>query len=235
MSKSDSDDDSDIYEMTMVEYDKESDKDTEDKDKDNDKDDEDEDDEDEEDEDEEDEEDDEDYKRDKRDKKDKRDKRDKKDEQRDKRDEKDKDESYFEDEYEQVPTFKQFEHIGEANDLDIAAGFDLDPKNKRKMMANLTGEERFRKIANQYINENFKQIIRPSVISNLLENIRKIEYKNPKAFILAYYFIASGKKDKQLQSVISEYITNEEMGVDIKDVVRYIRLIRNSSSMEKEL
>lgn len=211
MSKSDSDDDSDIYEMTMVEYDKESEKNS-------DKDDGDED-EDEDDEDEDEDEDKDDKKSDKSDKK-----SDKSDS-----DDEDSDESYLEDEYEQVPTFKQFEHIGEANDLDIAAGFDLDPKNKRKMMANLTGEERFRKIANQYINENFKQTIRPSVIANLLESIGKIEYKNPKAFILAYYFIATGKKDKQLQSIISEYIENEEMGVDIKDVVRYIKLIRNST------
>jgi hypothetical protein len=211
MSKSDSDDDSDIYEMTMVEYDKESEKNS---DKDDDEDDEDNDEEDE----------DEEEKGDKKgDNKSKSDKSDS--------DEEDGDESYLEDEYEQVPTFKQFEHIGEANDLDIAAGFDLDPKNKRKMMANLTGEERFRKIANQYINENFKQTIRPSVIANLLENIKKIEYKNPKAFILAYYFIATGKKDKQLQSIIFEYIENEEMGVDIKDVVRYIRLIRNLSAV----
>ena len=217
MSKSDSDDDSDIYEMTMVEYDKESEKNS---DKDDDEDD-DEDNDDEEDDDEE-------EKGDKKGNK----KGDKKSDKSDKSDsDEEGDESYLEDEYEQVPTFKQFEHIGEANDLDIAAGFDLDPKNKRKMMANLTGEERFRKIANQYINENFKQTIRPSVIANLLENIKKIEYKNPKAFILAYYFIATGKKDKQLQSVISEYIENEEMGVNIKDVVRYIRLIRNLSAV----
>jgi len=218
MSKSDSDDDSDIYEMTMVEYDKESEKNS-DKDDDDDEDDEDSDEE---------EDDDEEEKGDKKGNK----KGDKKSDKSDKSDsDDDGDESYLEDEYEQVPTFKQFEHIGEANDLDIAAGFDLDPKNKRKMMANLTGEERFRKIANQYINENFKQTIRPSVIANLLENIKKIEYKNPKAFILAYYFIATGKKDKQLQSVISEYIENEEMGVNIKDVVRYIRLIRNLSAV----
>ena len=216
MSKSDSDDDSDIYEMTMVEYDKESEKNS---DKDDDEDD---------DEDNDDEEEDEEEKGDKKGNK----KGDKKSDKSDKSDsDEEGDESYLEDEYEQVPTFKQFEHIGEANDLDIAAGFDLDPKNKRKMMANLTGEERFRKIANQYINENFKQTIRPSVIANLLENIKKIEYKNPKAFILAYYFIATGKKDKQLQSVISEYIENEEMGVNIKDVVRYIRLIRNLSAV----
>jgi hypothetical protein len=208
MSKSDSDDDSDIYEMTMVDYEKNSDHEDEEDKKDKDKD--------EDDNDEEDDEDDEDE-----DEKDKRDKRD--------RDEGDDEDFYSEDEYEQVPTFKQFEHMGEANDLDIAAGFNLDPKNKRKMMANLTGEERFRKIANQYINENFKKIISPSVISKLLENIKKIEYKNPKAFILAYYFIETGKKDKQLPSIISEYITNEEMGVDIKDIVRYIRLIRNSA------
>jgi hypothetical protein len=208
MSKSDSDDDSDIYEMTMVEYDKESEKNS-------DKDDDDEDDEDNDEEEDEDEE----------------EKGDKKGNKKGDSDNDNGDESYLEDEYDQVPTFKQFEHIGEANDLDIAAGFDLDPKNKRKMMANLTGEERFRKIANQYINENFKQTIRPSVIANLLENIKKIEYKNPKAFILAYYFIATGKKDKQLQSVISEYIENEEMGVNIKDVVRYIRLIRNLSAV----
>jgi hypothetical protein len=192
--------------MTMVEYDKESEKNS---DKDDDDEDGDEDNDEEEDDDE-------------------KEKGDKKGNKKGDSDE-DGDESYLEDEYDQVPTFKQFEHIGEANDLDIAAGFDLDPKNKRKMMANLTGEERFRKIANQYINENFKQTIRPSVIANLLENIKKIEYKNPKAFILAYYFIATGKKDKQLQSVISEYIENEEMGVNIKDVVRYIRLIRNLS------
>jgi len=137
-----------------------------------------------------------------------------------------------EEEYEQVPTFRQFEHVGEANELDIIAGFDLDPKNRRKMMANLTGEERFRKIANQYINENFKGMISTSLISNLLEHIKKIEYKNPRAFVLAYYFIIKSKKDKtkdkDLSTVISEYIANEEIGIDIKDIVRYIRLIRNS-------
>jgi len=137
-----------------------------------------------------------------------------------------------EEEYEQVPTFRQFEHVGEANELDIIAGFDLDPKNRRKMMANLTGEERFRKIANQYINENFKGLISTSLISNLLEHIKKIEYKNPRAFVLAYYFIIKSKKDKtkdkDLSTVISEYIANEEIGIDIKDIVRYIRLIRNS-------
>lgn len=161
-----------------------------------------------------------------------------KEEEREERDREDRDKSRldrrddgdttYDDEYNQVPTFGQFQHMGELNELDIVSGFDLDPKNRRKMMANLTGEERFRKIANQYISENFKKIIRPTVISNLLENIKKIEYKNPKAFILAYYFISTGKKDDELPDTISDYIKNEEMGVDIKDVVRYVRLIRNS-------
>ena len=136
------------------------------------------------------------------------------------------DAAYVEDEYEQVPTFKQFEHMGEANELDIVAGFDMDSKNRRKMMANLTGEERFRKVANQYINDNFKGLIKSSVIANLLEHVKKIEYKNPKAFILAYYFIESGKKDKELTETISEYIIDEEIGIDIKDVIRYIRFLR---------
>ena len=138
-------------------------------------------------------------------------------------------EDAYEDEYNQVPAFGQCQHMGETNELDIAAGFDLDPKNRRKMMANLSGEERFRKIANQYIKDNFKGIINPSVISKLLEYIKKIEYKNPKAFVLAYYFIADkkDKKDKDLSEIMSDYITDEEMGIDIKDIVRYIRLIRN--------
>jgi hypothetical protein len=147
----------------------------------------------------------------------------------DKRGDRGEGEDAYEDEYNQVPAFGQFQHMGEANELDIAAGFDLDPKNRRKMMANLSGEERFRKIANQYIKDNFKRIINPSVISRLLEYIKKIEYKNPKAFVLAYYFIADkkDKKDTDLSEIMSDYITDEEMGIDIKDIVRYIRLIRN--------
>jgi hypothetical protein len=153
--------------------------------------------------------------------------RDREDRDKSRLDRRDDGDTTYDDEYNQVPTFGQFQHMGELNELDIVSGFDLDPKNRRKMMANLTGEERFRKIANQYISENFKKIIRPTVISNLLENIKKIEYKNPKAFILAYYFISTGKKDDELPDTISDYIKNEEMGVDIKDVVRYVRLIRN--------
>jgi hypothetical protein len=150
-------------------------------------------------------------------------------EEREEKGDRGKGEDAYEDEYNQVPAFGQFQHMGEANELDIAAGFDLDPKNRRKMMANLSGEERFRKIANQYIKDNFKRIINPSVISRLLEYIKKIEYKNPKAFVLAYYFIADkkDKKDTDLSEIMSDYITDEEMGIDIKDIVRYIRLIRN--------
>lgn len=128
---------------------------------------------------------------------------------------------------EQVPTFKQREHIGEMNELDTVAGFDIDPKKRQKMMANLTGEERFRKIANQYVQQEFKGKIKTSDLTRVVERIKKIEYKNPKAFVLAYYFIKMDKKDKELSETISDYIKDEEIGVTIEDVVRYIRYIRS--------
>ena len=106
-------------------------------------------------------------------------------------------------------------------------GFDLDPKKRRKMMANLTGEERFRKIANEYIIKTFvKGVVDKSAISRLLEHVKKLEYKNPKAFVLAYYFITMRKKDTELSDTISEYIADEDGGADITDIIRYIRYIR---------
>ena len=56
--------------------------------------------------------------------------------------------------------------------------------------------------------------------------MKKIEYKNPRAFLIAYYFIKSLKKDGQIKEIVGHFCT-EENGVTLEDIVRYIRMIKS--------
>ena len=97
-------------------------------------------------------------------------------------------------------------------------------RQRLKLFGSMSGEERFRKMIKQYImEENEFKLLDKNDIVYYIEKLKKIEYKNPRAFLIAYYFIKSREKDI---GKISHFCT-EENGISIEDVVRYVRLIKS--------
>jgi len=113
---------------------------------------------------------------------------------------------YIEEDPDFVQGVKQHEHMGEANDVfsDIFEGIYT---NKRKYMASLSGEEKFYKLVRDYMSIEFKGI--NLEIRKYISDINQIKYKNPKAFVLACYFIESKSPDKDLKDVLKKYIEKE--------------------------
>jgi len=139
-------------------------------------------------------------------------------------------EDFNEDEpFKQVQGVKQYEQMGVYDPLyeDELGGEKLDFRERLKLFGAMSGEERFRKMVKQYImeEEEFKMLDKNDIIY-YIEKMKKIEYKNPKAFIIAYYFIKSREKDKNIKKKINQFCT-EENGVSLEDVVRYVRMIKN--------
>lgn len=111
-----------------------------------------------------------------------------------------------------VFSYKQLEQIGHARTDDLEDVMFTDRKN----IATLSGREKFIK--------NVKEFLATEKI-NIQLNISKlenIEYKNPKAFVVASFFIENRKKDEELFETIEKYLKD----VQIEDVIRYIRMLR---------
>ena len=147
--------------------------------------------------------------------------------------EKDEDYGYEEDEDKEedhlfVQGVKQYEQMGVYDPLyEDDLGGKMDFRQRLKLFGAMSGEERFRKMIKQYIMEEkeFKLLDKNDIIY-YIEKLKKIEYKNPRAFLIAYYFIKSLKKDGQIKEIVGHFCT-EENGVTLEDIVRYIRMIKS--------
>ena len=133
---------------------------------------------------------------------------------------------------------KQYEHIGESDELGTSY---MGPRS----FLILSSEERFKKLLKQYKDKHKEfKLLKNSNIIELIEKMKKIEYKNPKAFLLAYYFIQTEEPQKNIEKVIGKYCRknivdkdaddededdddDDDTDVSIIDVIRYIRMIRN--------
>ena len=126
----------------------------------------------------------------------------------------------------------QYQQMGYVNCLydDTFAGMGMDARTRYKMLGALTSEQTFRKSAKQYIEsvENLKKIVNMNGLCDNVNKIKKFDYINAKAFVIAYYFInvqaITKTRDNEVEKIVKDYIDED---VTILDVVRYIRYIRN--------
>jgi hypothetical protein len=74
-------------------------------------------------------------------------------------------------------------------------------------------------MANYYIQTTLKDKLNPNDISPYINKIKKIEYKNPKAFILGYLFMIN-----QDIKTVEKYLDQD---VSLEDIIRYYYYIKN--------
>jgi hypothetical protein len=137
-----------------------------------------------------------------------------------------------------VAGVNQYTHMGFTDCLyeDPLAGLavGMDARTRFKNFGALTPEQTFRKTAKQYIdsNDKIKGYLNMAGLCFHVDKIKKFEYINPKAFVIAYFFINRQAesthqkkkiKDADLSQIVSDFIDED---VTILDVVRYIRFIR---------
>jgi len=117
-----------------------------------------------------------------------------------------------EDEPTLVAGVTQYKQMGTNNTLyqDDLGG--LESRKRFRLFGNISGEDRFRKMANYYIQTTLKDKLNPNEITPYINKIKKIEYKNPKAFILGYLFLKN--KDIRVENYIDQDVSKE-------DIIRY--------------
>jgi hypothetical protein len=117
-----------------------------------------------------------------------------------------------EDEPTLVAGVTQYKQMGTNNTLyqDDLGG--LESRKRFRLFGNISGEDRFRKMANYYIQTTLKGKLDPNEITPYINKIKKIEYKNPKAFILGYLFLKN--KDIRVENYIDQDVSKE-------DIIRY--------------
>jgi hypothetical protein len=128
--------------------------------------------------------------------------------------------------YEEEPKFvqgvKQYEQMGEYDPLYQEFGGDFE--NGKKLYMHLSPEELFNKGAKEYIaSKKELQTISKINLLKVIEKLQKIEYKNPKAFVLAYYYISILQSKNFLENMI-KFVEDD---LSLEDIVRYIRLIKS--------
>jgi hypothetical protein len=113
----------------------------------------------------------------------------------------------------------QYKQMGTNNTLyqDDLGG--LESRKRFRLFGNISGEDRFRKMANYYIQTTLKDKLNPNDISPYINKIKKIEYKNPKAFILGYLFMINQDIKK-----VEKYLDQD---VSLEDIIRYYYYIKN--------
>ena len=74
-------------------------------------------------------------------------------------------------------------------------------------------------MANHYIQTTLKDKLNPNDISPYINKIKKIEYKNPKAFILGYLYMIN---EEDIKTV--EKYTDQD--VSLEDIIRYYYYIK---------
>jgi hypothetical protein len=137
---------------------------------------------------------------------------------------KDEEEKEEKEDYAEEPQFvqgvKQYEQMGYYDPLheDFAGNFE-----NVKLYGYLSPEEQFNKGAKEYIGSKKElQAIDKINLLKYIEKLPKIEYKNPKAFVVSYYylFILQSKHFEKLKNLIED-------GLSLEDIIRYIRLIKS--------
>lgn len=128
--------------------------------------------------------------------------------------------------YEDEPVFvqgvKQYEQMGEYDPL--YQDFSGDFENGKKLYMHISPEELFNKGAKEYIaSKKDLQAISKINLLKVIEKLQKIEYKNPKAFVLAYYYLFVVQSKKFIENM-SKFV---EDGLSLEDIIRYIRLIKS--------
>jgi hypothetical protein len=119
-----------------------------------------------------------------------------------------------EDEPTLVAGVTQYKQMGTNNTLyqDDLGG--LESRKRFRLFGNISGEDRFRKMANYYIQTTLKDKLNPNEITPYINKIKKIEYKNPKAFILGYLFMINNKDIRKVEKYIDQDVSKE-------DIIRY--------------
>jgi len=124
------------------------------------------------------------------------------------------------DEYEDelVTDVRAFERMGYVNPFnDLFEGFtNTNPMHKTKEQ---TLCEKLYDFSKEYG-------INMDAFKSELERVEKLEYKNAKALALSYSFIKSGKKDKDLEKTVGEFL---DESVTLFDVIRYIRMFKKKN------
>jgi hypothetical protein len=125
-----------------------------------------------------------------------------------------------EDEPTLVAGVTQYKQMGTNNTLyqDDLGG--LESRKRFRLFGNISGEDRFRKMANYYIQTTLKGKLDPNEISPYINKIKKIEYKNPKAFILGYLFMINKEDIRKVEGYIDQDVSKE-------DIIRYYYYIKN--------
>ena len=138
----------------------------------------------------------------------------------DEEDEEDEEKILEEDEPNLVAGVNQYKQMGTMNTLyqDDLGG--LESRKRFRLFGNISGEDRFRKMANHYIQTTLKDKLNPNDISPYINKIKKIEYKNPKAFILGYLYMIN---EEDIKTV--EKYTDQD--VSLEDIIRYYYYIIN--------
>lgn len=123
--------------------------------------------------------------------------------------------------------------------LSSDAGQGMDYRKRLKLLGPMSGEESFRKAVCQYLyeNEKFFSGLDLNDMNRYVDRLKNIEYKNPKAFVVAYVFVSSGRKKSELKTTriipgmtIEEWCRQEEdEGITLIDIVRYSRMLSGLS------
>ena len=137
----------------------------------------------------------------------------------------------------------QYQHMSYTNpicpNLSSDAGQGMDFRKRLKTFGAMSGEESFRKAVCQYLyeNEKFFSGLDLNNMNRYVDRLKNIEYKNPKAFVVAYIFVSSGRKKNELKTTriipgmtIEEWCKEEEdEGITVIDIVRYSRMLSGLS------
>jgi len=117
--------------------------------------------------------------------------------------------------------------------------FNKDMGETRRKMIAMTAEEKFRKTMKDFIAHDFNEIDNVEVtfndkqeIRDLIDHIGNVEYKNPKTFFLAWWFLKTEKNNPaSFQAFAQKYSLEKKDAKDAKeynqenDLLRYIRFV----------
>jgi hypothetical protein len=139
---------------------------------------------------------------------------------------------YDDDEF--VAEFAARERVGSSKPtfIDVQIGIQKGKKGRLSLKSNLTSDQLFLfDLQNNYYRYQDDIPIGSDDIENiksLVIKIPHINYKNPLAFLFAYYTLNINKKDintdrlKRIKTIIKDI-----EGIELEDIIRYSRLINN--------
>ena len=165
----------------------------------------------------------------------------------------DREDDIYED-YQLVSEWNVRERTGNIDDIagtifsdNKLKGKYLDKLQKRLMLESLTDMEKFLFLLNNFSKYIFREEIGPisephkSKIEKIVSNIKYIKYKNPIAFLIAYFSLSEKKEqNKKDRDTIIDHINIDKItsflfvlrdkeieGITKEDIIRYARLIQS--------